>query len=349
VTERFEIGGRLIGVDEPVYVIAEMSANHAGSFEEAAQLVRVAADAGADAVKLQTYRADTMTIDIENPWMTVESGLWEGRNLFDLYREAHTPWEWQPDLRGIALESGIELFSTAFDITSIEFLEEMGVPVHKVASFEIVDLELVGAMAATGKPLIISTGMATLEEIEDAVDTARSNGATQIALLKCTSAYPAAPQDMNLRAIPALRNQFGVEVGLSDHTMGIEIPVAAVSLGASLVEKHFTRTRENASADSEFSLNATELGMMVSAIRNAEQALGYVKFGPSEDEKKSIVFRRSLFVVQDIEEGEDFSRENVRAIRPGHGIAPKHLPDVLGRSATRSIKRGTPLTWDLVE
>lgn len=345
----FEISGRLVGEGAPTYVIGEMSANHAGSFEEAAALVRIASDAGADAVKLQTYTADTMTIDADTPWMTIEDGLWAGRKLYELYDEAHTPWEWQPELRKVALEAGIELFSTAFDTQSVEFLESMGVPVHKVASFEIVDHELIGMLASTGKPLIISTGMSTLEEITEAVEVARSNGARQIAVLKCTSAYPASPSDLNLRAIPHLREVLDVEVGFSDHTLGIEVPIAAVAAGASIIEKHFIRSHSISSADSAFSIDGEELGRMVDAIRNVEQAMGQPVLGPSEEEKRSIIFRRSIFAVQDIVEGDEFTRSNVRVIRPGHGIAPKHLVEIIGRRSKAIIKRGTPLTWDMVD
>lgn len=345
----FHIGDRPIGRDAPPYVIAEMSANHAGSYEEAVELIRIAASRGADAVKLQTYTADTMTIDVDSELMTIgEGSLWGGRSLHELYQEAHTPWEWQPDLRAVALEYGIELFSSAFDVTAVEFLESMDVPAHKVASFEIVDLELIAAMASTGKPLIISTGMSTMDEVELAFDTALSNGASEIALLKCTSGYPASPKDMNLSAIPMLREKFSCEVGLSDHTLGSFIPVAAIGLGATIVEKHFVRSRSVNSADSQFSLEPDDLGLMIRGIREAHEALGAPRLGPSDHEKRSMVFRRSLFAVEDIDAGAQLTRDNVRSIRPGFGLAPRHLPEVLGRTASRRIPRGTPLDWGMI-
>ncbi len=346
----FAIADRRIGPGEPVYVIAEISANHNREFDEAARLVELAAEVGADAVKLQTYTADTMTIDSREPCFRVGEGtLWEGRYLHDLYLEAYTPWEWQPRLREIALRRGIELFSTAFDPTSIEFLEAMEVPAHKVASFEIVDLELIAVVARTGKPLILSTGMATREEIDRAVGTAKEHGATQIALLKCTSAYPAPPAEMNLRGIPAMREAYGVEVGLSDHTLGIAVPVAAASLGATLIEKHFTRSRAVPGPDSAFSLEPDEFRAMVEAVRTAGLALGEARYGRGEQESRSLAFRRSLFVVRDVRAGETLTRDNVRSIRPADGLAPRHLPDVLGRRAKVDIARGTPLAWELID
>lgn len=258
------------------------------------------------------------------------------------------PWEWQPKLKAIADELGIDLFSTAFDPTAVDFLEEMGVPVHKVASFEIVDIPLIEKMAGTGKPLIVSTGMATLAEIEEAVQAARSAGATEIALLKCTSAYPAPPEEVNLRTIPHLAEAFHVPVGLSDHTLGIAVPVAAVALGASIVEKHFTLSRDIPSPDSAFSLEPHEFKAMVDAIRAVERALGEVHYGASEREASSRVFRRSLFVVKEMKAGEVFTKENVRSIRPGYGLHTRHLQEVLGRCTSQGIERGTPLTWDMV-
>ena len=344
---RFEIAGRPIGPGCPAYVIAEMSANHAGSFEEAAYLVRMAARAGVDAVKLQTYSAETLTIDAPTEWMTIGPGSpWEGQTLFQLYQQAAMPWDWQPELRRIALSEGTELFSSAFDVTSLEFLEEMGVPAHKIASFEIVDHELIAAVARTGKPLILSTGMAELAEIDEAVEVARANGADQIALLKCTSAYPSPPDQVNLRAIDALRERFSVPVGLSDHTLGIDVAVAAVARGADLVEKHFVRSRDTDSADSSFSIDLSELDVMVSSIRRVQSAVGDATFGPGVAEASSVVFRRSIFAIADIEQGEVLTRENIAVIRPGHGLEPKHLPSVLGRRASQRIARGEPVSWD---
>ena len=343
------IAGRTIGPGEPAWVIAEISANHNRSFDEAARLVEAAADAGADAVKLQTYTADTMTLDIESELFRVGEGtLWAGRYLYDLYEEAHTPWEWQPRLREIALGRGIELFASAFDATAVDFLEEMEVPAHKLASFELVDLELIAKMAETGKPLILSTGMATDDEIDRAVRTARDGGAAEIALLKCTSAYPAPPQEMNLRGIPRLAERYRVPVGLSDHTLGIAVPVAAVSLGAVIVEKHFTASRSVPGPDSAFSLEPDEFRAMVAAVRVAERAAGTPSGGRAEHESRSLAFRRSLFVVRDVRAGESFTRENVRSIRPADGLEPRCLPAVLEGTATRDIPRGTPLSWELI-
>ena len=343
------IGDRHIGVDAPAYLIAELSANHNQNFDEALRLIRAAYDAGADAIKLQTYTPDTITIQSDLPPFRVGGGtLWDGRNLYDLYGEAYTPWDWQPKLKQAANDLGMDLFSTPFDPTAVDFLEQMGVPAYKVASFEIVDLPLIQKIARTGKPMIISTGMATLGEIEDAVQAARGAGATQIALLKCTSGYPAPPEEMNLRTIPHLAAAFGVPVGLSDHTLGIAVPVAAVALGAAIIEKHFTMSRAVPGPDSAFSLEPHEFKAMVEAIRTVERAVGQVHYGVSERETASKVFRRSLFVVQDITAGEVFTEANVRSIRPSHGLPPKHLPEVLGRHAAKDIERGTPLSWDLV-
>ena len=344
-----EIAGRRIGAGYPAYLIAELSANHNQNFDAAVELVRAAREAGADAVKLQTYTADTLTIDSDKEYFRVAGGtLWDGRTLYDLYDEAHTAWEWQPRLKEVAEEIGVHLFSSPFDPTAVDFLEGMGVPAYKVASFEIVDLPLIEKIARTGKPLIMSTGMATLSEIEEAIGAARSAGATQIALLKCTSAYPADPKEMNLRTIPHLAEVFGVAVGLSDHTMGMAVPVAAVTLGACIIEKHFTLSRGNPGPDSAFSLEPHEFKAMVEAVHTAEQALGAIRYGAGPEEEKSRAFRRSLFAVRDVKAGEVFTRENVRSIRPGHGLPPKHLEEVLGRRASRDIERGTPLSWELV-
>ncbi|MDD5544353.1 MAG: pseudaminic acid synthase [Acidobacteriia bacterium] len=345
----FEINAHGIGRAFPVYTVAELSANHNQDFEQAVAMVRAANDAGADAIKLQTYTPDTITIRSDKEYFRIGGGtLWDGRTLHDLYGEAFTPWEWQPKLKALANELGMDLFSSAFDPSAVDFLEKMGVPVHKIASFEIVDIPLIQKMARTGKPLIISTGMATLEEIEEAVNTARSAGAKQLALLKCTSAYPAPPEQMNLKAIPDLAARFNVPVGLSDHTFGIAVPVAAVTLGACIVEKHFTLSRTTPGPDSAFSLEPQEFKAMVDAIRVVEKALGTIQYGPSEQEAKSRVFRRSLFVVKDVKAGEVFTAQNLRSIRPSNGLPPKYLREVLGRHAARDIERGTPLAWELV-
>ncbi len=344
------IGERLVGPDAPVYVIAELSANHNQDFEQAVRIVRAARDAGADAGKLQTYTADTITIASDREQFRIGGGtLWDGRTLYDLYREAYTPWEWQPKLKRLANDLGMDLFSTPFDPTAVDFLEQMNVPAHKLASSELVDIALIQKVAGTGKPLIMSTGMASLEEIEEARRTARQAGATQIALLKCTSAYPAAPDEMNLRTIPELASRFEVPVGLSDHTLGIAVPVAAVALGACIIEKHITLSRSLKGPDSAFSLEPQEFKAMVEAIRTTESALGRVTFGAPPAEASSRVFRRSLFVVQDVRRGEPFTSQNVRSIRPAHGLHTRNLPEILGKRAARDISRGTPLSWDLVE
>lgn len=343
-----EINGRRIGPGYATYIVAEMSANHNQDFDQAVKIIEAAKNAGADAIKLQTYRPDTLTIDCDGEYFQIKGTLWDGRTLYDLYNEAHMPWDWQPKLKAVAEEIGIDFFSTAYDPLAVDFLEDLGVPVHKVASFEIVDIPLIVKMARTGKPLIISTGMATPEEIEEAVRAAHNAGATQIALLKCTSAYPAPPEEMNLRTIPHLAKSFHLPAGLSDHTLGIAVPVAAVALGACIIEKHFTLSRTAPGPDSAFSLEPHEFKAMVEAVRTTEKALGRVRYDVGEREAASRVFRRSLFVVQDIKAGEKFTAENVRSIRPGHGLHTRHLGEVLGRRAKKEVRKGTPLGWDLI-
>ncbi len=349
MTARFQIGTRDIGPGAPVYVIAELSANHNQDFETAVQTIRGAKEAGADAVKLQTYTPDTITLASDRAEFHINAGtLWDGRTLHDLYREAFMPWEWQPRLKNLAEDLGLDLFSSAFDSTAVDFLERMNVPAHKLASFELVDIPLIQKMARTGKPLILSTGMATLGEIEEAVNAARQAGTDQIALLKCTSAYPAPPEDMNLRTIPEMMLHFGLPVGLSDHTMGIAAPVAAVALGACIIEKHLTLSRSLPGPDSAFSLEPHEFKAIVEAVRSAEKALGKVDFGAHGKQESSKSFRRSLFVVEDIQQGDEFCADNVRSIRPGYGLHPRYLPEVLGKRAAKDIKKGTPLDWSLV-
>jgi pseudaminic acid synthase len=347
--QNVRIGNRTIGQGYPVYIVAELSANHRQDFDEAIKLVHLAKEAGADAVKLQTYTADTLTFRSDRECFRIGGGtLWDGRTLYDLYAEAHTPWEWQPKLKELANSIGLDLFSSPFDPTAVEFLQRMDVPAYKVASPEIVDIPLIRTMARTGKPLIVATGMATLDEIEEAVTTARQAGASDIILLKCTSAYPAPPEEMNLLTIPNLAQRLGVPVGLSDHSMGIAVPVAAVILGACMVEKHLTRSRTLGGPDGAFSLEPQEFREMVDAIRTAEKALGTVRYGVSDLEARSRPFRRSLFVVVDIKAGEEFTSRNVRSIRPGHGLHTRYLEEVIGHTATRDITPGTPLSWDLV-
>ncbi len=341
------INGRKIGPSEPVYIIAEMSANHNQDFDEAVRIIHAIKETGADAVKLQTYTPDTLTIDCDNEYFQIGAGsLWEGRNLYDLYGEAYTPWEWHPKLKAVAESCGLDFFSTPFDETAVDFLESLNVAFYKVASFEMIDLPLIQYIARTGKPMIISTGMANLAEIQDAVSAASEGGATQLALLKCTSAYPSPPEEMNLNTIPHLSQTFGVPIGLSDHTLGTTVPVAAVALGACIVEKHFTLSRSIPGPDSTFSLEPDEFKQMVQAIRTAEKALGTVHYEVGEEERKSGIFRRSLFVVADLKAGEVFTSANVRSIRPGNGLPPKYLHSILGCQATRDLPRGTPLSWE---
>jgi N-acetylneuraminate synthase len=347
MTQVLNAGGRNIGPGQPVFFIAEMSANHNQKLERAIETLRAAKNAGADAVKIQTYTADTMTIASDQPYFRVGPGtIWEGETLHGLYQRAYTPWEWYPALQEAADNLHLVLFSTPFDSTAVTFLEQHRAPIYKIASFELTDLPLIRQVARTGKPIIMSTGMATSDEIREAVDTARAHGGGPIALLKCTSAYPAPPDSMHLRTIPALSREFDAVAGLSDHTLGIEVPIAAVALGACLVEKHFTLSRAEGGPDSSFSLEPQEFARMVAAVRNVERALGEIRFGPSVSERPSLIFRRSVFVVQPIKAGDAFTAENIRIIRPGHGLAPKHFDEVLGRSAQRDLKPGTPLRWD---
>lgn len=353
------IGRRIIGAGHPAYVIAEMSANHGQNKDQAIAIIRAMKNAGADAVKLQTYTPDTITIDCANRYFTdcLKSTLWEGKSLYQLYGEAFTPWEWHAELKSEAEELGMDFFSTPFDETAVDFLETLHVPAYKVASFEIVHLPLIRKIARTGKPMIMSTGMATHEEIADAVNAAREEGATEIALLKCTSAYPAKIEDANLLTIPAMMQEFGVPVGLSDHTPGGAVPVTAVTLGGCIIEKHFVIDRErDKGPDSAFSLEPKEFADMVAAVRAAEKdpasaaiderALGQARFGPTDGDRKSLVFRPSVFTVADIAAGEAFTTENTRVIRPGYGLAPKHLPEVLGSRAAKAMERGTPISQD---
>jgi len=344
-----QIGNRCVGPDAPVFVIAELSANHNQNFDQAVQIIRSAKGAGADAVKLQTYTADTITFRSDKASFRITGGtLWDGRILHDLYQEAYTPWEWQPKLKQVAEDLGLQLFSSAFDETAVDFLEQMNVPAHKVASFELVDIGLIQKMARTSKPLIMSTGMATEAEVDEAVQAARTAGAKQVALLKCTSAYPAKPEEANLRTIPELARRFECPAGLSDHTMGIVVPVAAVALGACIIEKHLCLRRADGGPDSGFSLEPQEFKAMVDAVRVAEKAMGAVQFGAGAQEANGLRFRRSLFVVENVKRGEMFTKENVRSIRPADGLHPRHLGDVVGRRAACDIEPGTPLEWNLV-
>ncbi|MBU5615103.1 pseudaminic acid synthase [Geomonas azotofigens] len=345
-----QIGGRFIGPDHAPFIIAEMSGNHNQSLERALEIVEAAAASGAHALKLQTYTADTMTLDIKEGEFFIEDpkSLWKGRSLYDLYQEAHTPWEWHKPIFDRCRELGLICFSTPFDATSVEFLEELDAPCYKIASFENTDLPLIRTVAATGKPVIISTGMASLAELDETVRAAREAGCRDLVLLKCTSTYPSTPENTNARTIPHLKELFNCEIGLSDHSMGVGVSVAAVALGATVIEKHFTLRRADGGVDSTFSLEPEELKSLVVETERAWQSLGTISYGPTEKEKKSLVFRRSLYVVEDVKAGEPFTEKNVRAIRPGNGLPTKYLGTFLGKRAATDIRRGTPLSFDLL-
>jgi len=343
------IKNKEIGGNKPVFIIAEMSANHLQKFNNAIKLIKAAKEAGADAIKLQTYTPDTITIDCNNEYFQIKQGtLWDGQSLYELYKKAYTPWEWQPKLKKIADEEGLICFSSVFDNTSVDFLEEINVPAYKIASFEITDIPLIEYVASKGKPVIISTGIATLSDIEEAVNACKRRGNNQIALLKCTSAYPAPLEEINLNTIPNLADTFKTVVGLSDHTLGISVPIASVALGACIIEKHLTLDRKLGGPDAAFSLEPDEFKKMVKSIREVEKALGEVSYDLTEKMKKSREFSRSLFVVKDMNAGEVFTEENIRSIRPGYGLPPNFLKDILDKKSTQPIKKGTPLTWRLV-
>ncbi|MBW2559305.1 MAG: pseudaminic acid synthase [Deltaproteobacteria bacterium] len=345
------IAGHAIGTDHPPLIVAEMSGNHNGSLERALSIVDTAAAAGAHALKLQTYTADTMTIDHDGDGFVITDtdSLWHGYSLYRLYEEAHTPWEWHEELFARCRERGIVCFSTPFDATAVDFLEGLDCPAYKIASFENVDLPLIRKTAATGKPVVMSTGMATVDELEEAVQVARDAGCRDLVLLKCTSSYPADPSDSDLRTIPDLARRFDCLAGLSDHTLGIGAACASVAFGAAMIEKHFTLSRTDGGVDVAFSLEPDELRVLVEETGRAWRALGTVSYKRSAAEERSLAFRRSLYVVKDIRVGEQFSESNVRAIRPGYGLAPKYLDAVLGKRATQDVMRGTPLSWDLLD
>ncbi len=347
----FKIGSRLIGADAPPFVIAEMSGNHNQSLEQALLIVDAAAKAGAHALKLQTYTADTMTLDIAEGEFFIKDpdSLWSGTSLYALYEKAHTPWEWHAPIFERAKALGMLAFSTPFDETAVDFLESLDVPAYKIASFENTDLPLIRRVAATGKPMIISTGMASVAELDESVRAAREAGCTDLVLLKCTSTYPASPLNSHIRTIAHLRELFGCQVGLSDHTMGVGVSVAAVALGATVIEKHFTLNRADGGVDASFSLEPVELASLVVETERAWQSLGQVQYGVTAAEQKSLQYRRSLYVVRDMLPGEVFSKDNVRAIRPGRGLAPKHFDAIIGRKARCALSRGTALGWGLVE
>ncbi|PKL82228.1 MAG: pseudaminic acid synthase [Ignavibacteriae bacterium HGW-Ignavibacteriae-3] len=344
------IGNNAVGSENKVFIIAELSANHNQKYDIALESIKAIKECGADAVKFQTYTADTLTIDCDKDYFKIQQGtIWDGTTLYQLYQNAYTPWEWQPKLKKYAEELGLVCFSSPFDKSAVDFLEKMNVPAYKIASFEIVDIPLIEYAASKGKPMIISTGIATEEEIEEAIEACRRNGNNQVALLKCTSEYPAPFEEMNLEAIPAMAEKFRTVVGLSDHTLGATVSVAAVALGARIIEKHFILDRKSGGPDASFSLEPAEFKKMVDEIRIVESALGKIKFEPDDKIKKNRTFARSLFAVRDISAGEFFTEENIRSIRPSHGLAPKYLNDVLGKKASKKIERGTPLSWDLIE
>jgi len=343
-----KIGNRVIGRDQPPFVIAEMSGNHNQSLDRALAIVDAAAASGAHALKIQTYTADTMTLDVREPGFVIEdpASPWSGRSLYDLYREAHTPWEWHAPIFERARKLGMIPLSTPFDDTAVDFLESLGSEVYKVASFELTDLPLVRKVASKGKPIIVSAGMATLAEIDDALRTAREAGCPDVVVLKCTSTYPATPEASNLATLPYLRVVFGCEVGLSDHTAGIGVAIGSVALGATVIEKHFTLRRSDGGVDSAFSLEPEELRALVQESLRAWQAIGTVRWGPTAAEKASLQFRRSIYVTRDVEVGEAISASNVRVLRPGFGLPPRYLDIVLGLQVTRPLRRGSPLTWE---
>lgn len=336
-----------IGNLKKTYIIAEMSANHAGSLERAKEIIHAAKEAGADCIKIQTYTPDTITIDCDNKYFHIDNGTWEGENLYHLYEKAYTPWEWQAELKEEAEKIGIDFFSTPFDKTAVDFLEDIGVAFYKIASFEVVDIPLIEYVASKGKPIIMSTGMASLGEIEEAVQAIRSQGNDKIALLRCASAYPAITDEMNLATMVNMKETFGVPVGLSDHSMGSVGAVTAVALGASIIEKHFCLDRAITNPDASFSMNPEEFTQMVRDIRQTEKAIGKVSYGATEQEKSSIVFRKSIFCVKDIHAGDALTPDNVRVIRPGYGMKPIFYHDILGKHVTRDIKRGTPISMDM--
>lgn len=344
------INGREVSLHTRPYLIAEMSGNHNHSLDRAMEIVTAAAESGADAIKLQTYTADTITLDCDGPAFVIndEKSLWSGRRLYDLYEEAHTPWDWHGPIIEHAKKLGLDCFSSPFDETAVDFLESLDVPAYKIASFESIDLPLIRKVASTGKPLIISTGMASVVEIGDAIRAAQEEGNDQICILKCTSTYPATPENTNIRTIPNMRDTFGVEVGLSDHTMGTGVAVAAVALGAVLIEKHFTISRADGGVDSDFSLEPAELRALREESERAWQALGQITYGGTKAEEGSRQFRRSLYVAQDMEEGAVFTRENLRSVRPGFGLPPKFLDVLLGKRVNRAVAKGTPADWELI-
>jgi pseudaminic acid synthase len=346
--KEIRIGNRLIGENHPPFIIAEMSGNHNQSLERALQIVEKAAESGVDAIKLQTYTADTMTLDIDEGEFFIENdnNLWKGSSLYKLYKEAYTPWEWHEQIFKRCEELGILAFSSPFDESAVDFLETLNVPAYKIASFENVDIPLIQKVASTGKPVIISTGMASIAEIDEAVRAAREAGCEDLILLKCTSTYPSSPENTNIRTIPHMKELFQCEVGLSDHTLGVGVSVASVALGATVIEKHFTTLRSDGGVDSAFSMEPSEMKILVEDSKRAWQSLGKITYGTTKDEAASLEHRRSLYIVKDVEEGEILTTENVRSIRPGKGLSPKYFDQAIGMKFQKSFKKGTPLSWD---
>jgi pseudaminic acid synthase len=344
------INERKIGEDHPPFIIAEMSGNHNQSLERALAIVEAAAETGVDALKLQTYTAETMTLDINSGDFFIDdpNNLWQGNSLYNLYQEAYTPWEWHEPIFKRCRELGMIPFSTPFDETAVDFLEELNVPCYKIASFENTDLPLIRKVAQTGKPIIISTGMATVAELDDTVRAVREAGNDKLILLKCTSTYPSTPKNTNLQTIPHLRDLFQCQVGLSDHTMGIGVGVGSIVLGATVIEKHFTLSRAEGGVDSAFSMEPEEMRALVTETKRVWESLGQVSYGPTKAEEASLKHRRSLYIVKDLKKGEELTRENVRAIRPGAGLPPKYLDQIVGKAVKNDVKKGTPLSWDVL-
>lgn len=345
-TNYIEVNGRRIGDGYPAYIIAEMSGNHAGSLEHAKEIIHAAKESGADCIKIQTYTPDTMTIDCHNEYFNITEGTWKGENLYALYQKAYTPWEWQQELRDEAKKTGIDFLSTPFDKTSVDFLEELGMPFYKIASFELVDIPFLEYVASKQKPIIMSTGMGTLEEIEEAIAAIYSQGNKQLAIMKCSSAYPAKAEEMNLATIVDMKQRFGIPVGLSDHSMGHFSAATSVAMGANIIEKHFCVSREIKNPDSGFSMEPQEFKEMIAQVREVEKAKGVVTYGVSRQEESNACFRRSLFVVKDIAKGEAFTMDNIRSIRPAYGLKPKFYKEVLEKKANKALKAGTPLRME---
>ena len=346
---KLTINNRIIGDGNPIYIIAEMSANHNKNIKTALKIIEAAKKSGADAVKIQTYSADTMTIDCNNKHFLLKDTIWKGQTLYELYSKASTPWEWYPELKDKAQKIGIDIFSSPFDHTAVDFLEKMDIPAYKIASFEIVDIPLLKRIAATKKPVILSTGMASYDEINEAVTVLKNSGCKELALLKCTSAYPASPKEANLKTIPDLANKFNVAAGISDHTMGSTVAIGAVALGACIVEKHFTLSRKIHGPDSSFSMEPDEFKKMVNEIRILEEAVGKICYDITKKQKQSLVFRRSLFVTKDIIKNENFTFNNVRSIRPGNGLHTRYIDNIVGEKASINISKGSPLTWEMIK